>query len=64
MEPDVQFLSRSKSGALSICTVTGFIAAGATTTAQSAHRGLAQRVFLGGIFAWYGATAISELAEG
>ena len=55
---------RSLSGALSICTVTGFIAAGATTTAQSAHRGLAQRVFLGGIFAWYGATAISELAEG
>jgi len=55
---------RSLSGALSIWTVTGFIAAGATTIAQSAHRGLAQRAFLGGIFAWYGATAISELAEG
>jgi len=54
---------RSMSGALSIWTVTGFIAAGATATAQSAHRGLAQRAFLGGVFAWCGATTVAELAE-
>ena len=55
---------RSLSGALSIWTVTGFVSAGATATAQSAHRGLAQRAFLGGIFAWYGATTVAELAQG
>ena len=48
---------------LSISTVTGFVSAGATTTAQSAHRGLAQRAFLGGTFAWYGATTVAELAD-
>jgi hypothetical protein len=55
---------RSLSGALSLWTVTGLVAAGATTTAGSAHRGLAQRAFLGGVFAWYSATAIAELADG
>jgi hypothetical protein len=54
---------RSLSGALSLWTVTGFVSAGAATTAGSAHRGLAQRAFLGGVFAWYGATTIADLAQ-
>jgi hypothetical protein len=52
------------SGALSIWTVTGFVTAGATANAQSPRKGLAQRAFLGAVVAWYGATAIAELAEG
>ena len=54
---------RSVSGALSIWAVTGFVSAGAATTAGSAHRGLAQRAFLGGVLAWYGATTVAELAR-
>ncbi len=55
---------RSLSGALSLWTVTGFVSAGATRTDESAHSGLAQRAFLGGVFAWYGATTIADLAQG
>ena len=55
---------RSLSGALGILAVGGFVAAGATTNALSPCKGLAQRAFLGAIVAWYGATAIEELAGG
>lgn len=55
---------RSLSGALGIWAVTGFVSAGATTTAESAHKGLAQRAFLAGIFAWYGASSVAELVNG
>lgn len=55
---------RSLSGALSIWTLAGFFSAGATATSESGHRGLTQRAFLGGVFAWYGATAMTQRAQG
>ena len=55
---------RSLSGALGMSTVAGFVAAGVTTNSQSPRTGLAQRAFVGAVVAWYGATAIAELAEG
>lgn len=38
----------------------GFVAAGATTQTDSPHKGLAQRAFLGIVFAWYAATAVAS----
>lgn len=49
---------RRVSGALGVATVVAFVGAGATTRAESPHKGLAQRAFLSTVFAWHIATAV------
>lgn len=48
---------RRTSAALGVAALAGFVAAGATTQADSPRKGLAQRGFLATVFAWYLATA-------
>lgn len=50
---------RGASGALAGPILAGFVAAGATTLTRSRNTGIAQRAFLGSVFAWQVATAVA-----
>lgn len=50
---------RCVSGVLAVTNVVGLVVAAATTNVESEQRGLAQRAFLGSVFAWHVATAIA-----
>jgi hypothetical protein len=54
---------RVVSGALGLVSSAGLVAAGVTTRTESPHKGLAQRAFLGAVFAWHIATAISIVTK-
>lgn len=48
---------------LLVAACAGLVAAGCTTRAESSHKGLAQRVFLGTVFAWHIATTIATASR-
>lgn len=49
--------------ALRFTTTAGLVGAAVTTRFDAKSKGLAQRLFLGSVFSWYGATALSQLAR-
>jgi hypothetical protein len=54
---------RLSSCILGVTAVVGLGVAGATTRAESPHKGVAQRAFLGTVFAWYVATAVASITK-
>ena len=54
---------RLSSGVLALAAVIGLGVAGATTRVESHHKGVAQRAFLGTVFAWHITTAIASITE-
>lgn len=55
---------RRISAILGAASVAGLVAAGATTQAGTPERGLAQRAFLGTVFAWQALTIVERLTTG
>lgn len=54
---------RAASRVLGAAAIAGFVSAGATTQMDSPRKGVAQRAFLGVVFAWYGVTAVATGAR-
>ena len=54
---------RLSSGVLAVAAVVGLGVAGATTRAESPNKGVAQRAFLGTVFAWHLTTAVASIAK-
>ncbi|MDX2378158.1 MAG: DUF998 domain-containing protein [Acidimicrobiia bacterium] len=50
-------------GVLGVATLAALVAAGSTARAESSHKGLVQRAFLGVVFAWHVATAIVTITK-
>jgi hypothetical protein len=54
---------RLSSCVLAVAAVVGFGVAGVTTRAESPHKGVAQRAFLGTVFAWHMTTAVASITR-